>query len=371
MMNTDILFASVDELYLDPLNPRVGRHNMGLDVSQDTIMNLVSDWALDELAQSYLENGGFWLNEALLVVKEELYGQECLIVVEGNRRLAALKFLRDAYNGNPASRKWKNISESASPPTDLFTRVPYILVDDRRDIQAFLGFRHVTGIKQWDADEKAFFIAKLIDEEGLTYVEVMRQIGSTTPAVRRHYIAYRVLLQIEDTVDDYDRERADESFTILYMSLDTVGAKDFLQIDVDAEPEAAKFPVPESRLSNLAYFARWLYGNEAKTQAPVLNDTRQVSMFGRILESEEAIEYLKRSTNPSLELAFQLSGGDEDEIVRYIQQAADNVELALSRVQHFRSSIALQRQVKRLGLDFFALINTFPKIRDELAQENR
>jgi len=49
-INTDIEFASIDELYLDPLNPRVGRHNMGLDVSQEEILDLVADWTLDELA---------------------------------------------------------------------------------------------------------------------------------------------------------------------------------------------------------------------------------------------------------------------------------------------------------------------------------
>ncbi|PJF20517.1 MAG: hypothetical protein CUN56_15770, partial [Phototrophicales bacterium] len=152
-------------------------------------MDMVSDWTLDELAQSYLENGGFWLHEALLVVNEELYGATRLVVVEGNRRLAALKYLNDAYQGNPASRKWQEISESAEPPPNLFTEVPYILVNSREKIQAFLGFRHVTGIKQWDADEKAYFIAKLIDEQEMTYTQVMRQIGSKTPAVRRHYIA--------------------------------------------------------------------------------------------------------------------------------------------------------------------------------------
>lgn len=369
-IDMNLQFASIDDLCLDPLNPRVGRHNIGPNISQEEILDLVADWTLDELARSYLENGGFWLHEALLVVKEELYGQERLIVVEGNRRLAALKYLRDAYEGSPASRKWKEISESAPPPPDLFTKVPYILVENRHDIQAFLGFRHVTGIKQWDADEKAYFIAKLVDEEGLTYTQVMRQIGSTTPSVRRHYIAYRVLLQIEANVEDYDQNRASESFAILYMSLDTVGAKQFLRIDVEADPQIVKNPVPQSHMDNLADFARWLYGNKDSSQEPLITDTRQVSMFGKVLENEEAIQYLQRSPNPSLELAFQLAGGDEEEIIRYIQQAADNIEQALSRVQHFRSSVGLQRQVKRLGIDFFALINTFPKIREELFEEH-
>lgn len=68
----------------------------------------------------------------------------------------------------------------------------------RRDVQAYLGFRHVTAIKQWAPAEKAFFITFLIEEEGLSYEKVMRQIGSNTPTVSRQYIAYCMLRQIAD-----------------------------------------------------------------------------------------------------------------------------------------------------------------------------
>ncbi len=363
-MDMNLQFASIDQLYLDPLNPRVGRHNLGQDVPQDEILDMVSDWKLDELAHSFLENNGFWLHEALLVAEEMLYGEMRLVVIEGNRRLAALKYLFKAYNGEPLSRKWKEISESAEPPSDLFTKVPYILVESREDVQAFLGFRHVTGIKQWDADEKAYFIAKLIDEQGMTYEQVMRQIGSTTPAVRRHYIAYRVLLQIEESVKDYDKRRAEQSFTILYMSLDTVGGKKYLDINIDADPHIINTFVPHSHMENLVSFAKWLYGDSKS--APVINNTDQVSKFGKVLESEEAISYMKRTKNPNIEHAYQLAGGDEEEIARFIQQAADNVEEALSRVQHHRESPLVRAQVKRLGIDVLTLLNNFSMIKQEL-----
>lgn len=368
VMNTQLHFASIDDLYLDPQNPRVGRHNLGIDISQEEILVLVADWTLDELAYSYIENGGFWLHEALLVVEEVLYGEPSLVVVEGNRRLSALKYLRNAYEGHPASPKWKRISESAEPPDGLFTKVPYILVESREEIQSFLGFRHVTGIKEWDADEKAFFIAKLIDEQNMTYQQVMRKIGSTTPAVRRHYIAYRVLLQIEENVEDYDKGRADESFAILYMTLDTVGAKMFLQIDMLADPQVIKNPVPQSHLQNLAEFARWLYGNSRS--APVITNTGQVGKFGKILESDEARAYLERTPNPSLEFAYQLAGGEEDEIIEYIREAAANIEYALSLVHLYKDSPTLQIQVERLGKGAIELISRFPQIHSELLEEN-
>jgi len=311
--------ATIDQLYLDPMNPRLGRHNTGRDVTQAQVLKLVKSWTLDELALSYLENEGFWTHEALLVVKEELYGEPKLVVVEGNRRLAALKYLRDAYSGHFASRKWETISTSAEPLPNLFSQVPYLLADTREDIQAFLGFRHVTGIKPWDADKKAGFIAKLIDQ-GKTYEQVMRMIGSKTPTVRRLYIAHRLLLQIENSVEDFDPGWAANRFAVLYMSVGTEGAKRYLHIDIMAEPEAARVPVPKEHRQNLTHFARWLFGTD--DIRPLVTDTRQVSDFGKILESKDAVQYLEHTPNPDFEVAFRTARGDEAETTRYVEEAA-------------------------------------------------
>lgn len=362
----DLKFASVDELYLDPQNPRVGRHNLGPDVSQANILEIVANWSLEELARSYLENGGFWQHEALLAVREELYGAPRLVVVEGNRRLAALRFLRDAYADKPSSRLWKNLAESATPTDTLFTRVPYLLLESREDIQAFLGFRHVTGIKQWDADEKAYFIAKMIDEQGMNYEQVMRMVGSNTPAVRRHYIAFRVLLQIENTVQDYDRARAEDSFAILYMTLDTLGARLFLNINIEEVPPVER-PVPSTHQKNLEEFAKWLYGGNG--WEPVIVDTRQASKFGKVLKSEEAIGYLRRTPQPNINRAYQLAGGEEEEVIRLLQKASDNIKEALSYVYEYKESEVVQAVVRRLGTDILALLSWFPGIRNKLLKD--
>lgn len=124
-MVTKIDYAKIDDLHLDPLNYRLGHSNTEPNLSEDKILELMKDWVLDELAISFLENGGFWTHEALLAVKEKPYGKYCLVVVEGNRRLAALKYLYNALNGNPASAKWAEIAKSATPPTDLFEKIPY------------------------------------------------------------------------------------------------------------------------------------------------------------------------------------------------------------------------------------------------------
>jgi hypothetical protein len=327
----------------------------------------MKDWTLDELAVSFLESGGFWTHEALLVTKEKLYGKTRLVVIEGNRRLAALMLLHDALNGNPASRKWEEIAESGRPSRDLFTRIPYIEIGSRDEVEAFLGFRHVTGIKEWKPAEKAEYISHLIDDRGMGYVEVMRKIGSKTQAVRQNYISYRLLLQIEESVDEIPLENIEDRFSVMYLSLRTQGVQKYLQIDIQADPKKARTPVPRNHLNALANFALWLFGND--TRPPVFTDSRKVDDFGMILQSNKAVQYLERSPNPSFEVAYRMAGGDEPEIIRLIETAADNVELALTRAHLYTKSKKLQLAVERLGADAYQLLRVFPDIRESLDKD--
>jgi hypothetical protein len=306
-ISNEIHYARLEELYLDPMNPRLGRANKSSNGSQDKVLELMRDWTLDELAVSFLESG-FWVQEALIVIEEKKNGKTRLTVIEGNRRLAALKYPQAALQGKPVSRKWADLARTKTPPAELFERIPYIKADSRKDIEAFLGFKHVTGIKEWRPAEKAEYIAKMIEESHLTYEEISRRIGSKTPTVRQHYISYRLLLQMEEQ-ENISVEMVEDKFSILYLALRTAGVRNYLQVDIQADPEAAKRPVPESRLEQLTNFARWLFGNDS--HPPLFTDSRLVSDFGVILESPEAVDYLERTDRPNFEIAFRTAGGDE------------------------------------------------------------
>jgi hypothetical protein len=361
-IGTQIEYARLSDLYLDPKNPRLGREMIQRDLTQRQVLEAMSDWTLEELAVSFLESGTFWVQEALLVTREDLNGRERLVVIEGNRRLAALMYLRNAFEGSPASKKWQEIARIARPSATLFTKIPYILVDSRKEIEAFLGFRHVTGIKEWRPAEKAQYIAKLIDTRDMGYEEVMRKIGSKTSTVRQNYISYRLLLEIED-VAGIPRENFEDRFSVMYLSLRTEGVQKYLQIDIKADPDEAKKPVPKSHLKALANFALWLFGDDKRPA--LFSDSRQVDNFGRILESKEAVEYLERTTKPSFDVAYRMAGADEPEIVRLVEEAADNIELALTRAHLHKKSKKLRKAVVRLRADAQQLAGIFPQKQGE------
>jgi hypothetical protein len=364
-----IEYQDVEALFLDPTNPRLGRESAGPKVTQSKVLELMQDWNLDELALSFVENG-FWPQEALLVIEEQLYGTKRIVVVEGNRRLAALKLLKEAISGHPNSKKWEEMAAGLTTQNDLFTKVPILRVGSRSDVDAFLGFRHVTGIMEWRPAEKAEYIAKLIESNHLSYEEVRKKIGSKAETVRRNYISYRLLLQMEDE-EGISVKDVEDRFSVLFLSLRTVGVQTYLNIDIKADPNKVAHPVPKERLKALAFFAQWLFGNEEKNIEPLVEDSRQVDDFGQILQSKEAVQYLERTKSPSFEFAYRLAGGDEIEIIQLIDGSADSIEAALSRAHLHKESANLKKAVSRLGADVVPLFNLFPETKTKVIEDLR
>lgn len=348
----------LDELILDPRNPRLGLRGAPVDAPQGEILELMKSWSLEELGTSFLESG-FWVQEALLCVEGEAYGENALIVVEGNRRLAALKLLDQSFSGNPPSAAWAKIVEGINRPDSLFNEIPTILMPDRASVDIFLGYRHVTGIKEWAPAEKAEYISFLIDERGLSYQEVMRKIGSKTDAVRRNYIAFRVLQQASGE-ESIDETKILDKFSVLFLSLRSAGVQSFLGVDITAEPQAAQTPVPQNHIENLRDFVKWLFGTA--DSAPVVQDSRQVERFSKVLQSQDAVQYLRSAARPNLDYAYVIAGGEEAEVIDLVESAAFDIEQALSTMHLYVASERLQTAAKRLILDLRRIEQTFPDL---------
>lgn len=366
-VSIELQYAGLDNFYLDAKNPRLGRSEANANLSQEEVLDLMRDWVLDELARSYLESG-FWTHEALLVVKEELYGKDQLVVVDGNRRLAALIYLRRAINGNPVSKKWGLLVENREVPKALFTEIPYTRIDSRQEAEAFLGFHHhATGVKQWFPAQKSEYIAKLIDEQGMSYENVRRMIGSSISRVRYHYISYRLFLQIKNTLVNFSAENAEFRFIAMSLSIQTLGVQKYLGLDILAEPDDARTPIPKNRLNALANFARWLFGTQQ--HPPLFTDSRSAGDFGRLLENPQAVQYLENNKQARFDVAWRLAYGDE-EIIQLINEARNKIAICLSHIHHHKDSPEMQRAVEKLAINSKELLSQFPSIRSEFSEDN-
>jgi hypothetical protein len=289
----------VDDLWLDPQNPRIGRAKRSQNLTQPKLLEEMSSWTIEELIDSFLSAGGFWTQDALIVVKEPYEGAERLVVVEGNRRLAALKLMKQAASSSEQVEAWvfEAIGDaSLQVESTLFNEIPYLLADSRGDVTAYLGFRHVTGIKEWPPTEKAEFITKLVEENGLSYKEVAKQIGSRSSTVRHNYVAYKILQQIESVLDKDEWEEIEGKFSVLLLAMRSAKVREFLGIDTISEPKGTHDPIPEAKKDDLRKFIEWVFGT--KSTKPIVTDSRQIDKFAEIISEPKAVEYLRSHSEP-------------------------------------------------------------------------
>jgi hypothetical protein len=138
--------------FLDPKNPRLAELGLGPNATQAEIAHILwRNMAVDEVALSIAENG-FYRHEPLYAAVED--GKH--FVVEGNRRLAAVKLLSD-------DRLRASLKITSLPPIGAELRTQLrtlpVIVCSRDDIWAYLGFKHINGPQSWESYPKAHYIA--------------------------------------------------------------------------------------------------------------------------------------------------------------------------------------------------------------------
>jgi hypothetical protein len=165
---------SVASLHLDEKNPRLGRE-ITARAPRDIIQYLFDhDKALD-VASSIAERG-FFPNEPLLAIVEN--GRH--IVIEGNRRLAALKALREPGRLNPNFQG--KVERLVRRMTDIkeIAKVPVTIAPSRRATDRQIVGRHIgTPVLAWAAENRASFILEKL-AEGYENEELSSGLGFST-----------------------------------------------------------------------------------------------------------------------------------------------------------------------------------------------
>jgi hypothetical protein len=142
-----------EDLLLDPLNPRLAEFGIAPSALQfDLLKTLWDEMAVAEVAMS-IAYSGYFQHEPLFVERD---GHNKFVVIEGNRRLAAVQLLLDA----DLRRKLKatDLPEIDAAAKQKLRYLPCI-VTTRKEIWRYLGFKHVNGPATWGSYAKAQYIA--------------------------------------------------------------------------------------------------------------------------------------------------------------------------------------------------------------------
>ncbi|MCX7011682.1 MAG: hypothetical protein NTW86_03790 [Candidatus Sumerlaeota bacterium] len=319
----------VKSLLLDAGNPRLVEFGLGPKTSQKEILKaLWEHMAVDEVAYS-IAASGFWAHEHLLATEEG--GKR--IVIEGNRRLVAVKVLLD----DELRRELRATDLPPLPPTfrsDLETNgLPVIFIKRREDLWQYLGFKHVNGPAKWDSYAKAQYVAYVRKTIGVPLSEIALQIGDRHRTVQRFYRALMVIEQAERN-RVWKREYCyggKLAFSHLMTALDYEGFMQFLHLR--QKNEESPEPVNPKRIKELGEVCTWLWGDTRENTPPVIRsqnpDLRRLSAI--LAEpSGAALQALRRDRR--LEEAYEISRGDTTVFRSALQDAKQALMKAQARV---------------------------------------
>lgn len=290
---------AAEDLHFDYENPRLVELGVDKGTTEEQMVQLL--WETMDVREIVMSiaSGGFFRFDPLIVDSTD--GRN--VVIEGNRRLAAVRVVRDREKFlKLLGQSIPGISVEHKASTDT---LPTIRMS-RGEAWHFLGFKHVNGPAKWGSFAKAKYIADIHNSHGIPLDEIATQIGDTHQTVQRLYRGLMVLNQAEQmkVFDRTDAYRRSLPFSHLYVGLDRSGIEEFLQLKPESSEDPQ--PVPENRKEHLGELMLWLFGSRSNDQKPVVQSQNpNLKQLDEVLQHSEAIAALRSGT--PLEQAVEMT----------------------------------------------------------------
>ncbi len=319
MDTEEIKMMKVSDLAFDLDNPRLVEFDLGANATEDEVIQILWE-AMDvrEVMMS-IAASGFFRHEPLIVAKEN--GKN--IVIEGNRRLAAVKILLEP---TVAASYATRIPVITTEEKTALAMLP-VVVGSRQETWRYLGFKHVNGPAKWSSYAKSQYIADVHRNFNIGLEDIARQIGDTHKTVQRLYRGLMVIEQAErmKVFSREDRWYNHFSFSHLYAGITYPGISGFIGLrpETDEQPE----PVPAEKGQELRELCLWLYGSKRDQTPPVIQSQNpHLRMLEAVVASREALAALRDNNN--LEIAFETSRPSSNVFEESLLAAKRNLEHA-------------------------------------------
>jgi hypothetical protein len=320
----------IDQLHLDDENPRLPEPLIHSPEPR-LLKYLFDTGALEELALSLADNG-FFSHEPLIVSKEARRGG--YVVLEGNRRLATLMILLGSPHAEGIT--FDNVELSKARRAEL-SEVPCFEVLGRDQVFHFLGFRHIGGLKTWSPEAKARYLAKEIDSlaaEGKVanpFEAVARQVGTDTPGVRNSYVGLSILRAAKSEHGlDVSRitSETEHRFGVWLRCIQSPALRSYIGFNNAVTYAEVKNQLKKLDPAKLKEVLSDLLPR-ADGRPPVLDDSRDVTVYGRALTDKRAHSVLRKTGD--LDLARQVV--DELDLPSRIRKIARKCDVLREEVE--------------------------------------
>lgn len=294
-------------LEFDRNNPRlVAERDLTNASDEEIIAALVETADIGELVNSIVENGYMDI-EPLIVTKKNVKTKGNYRVLEGNRRLSAIRLIQ----APDLAAKCKQSIPADIPESvpDSFKEITVYQVEDEIESRKFIGFKHINGAHRWDSYAKARFLTEWYKSEPNkeTAIEsIARQLGDKNQTVRNLISGMLVLQQAQnkELFDIDDRSKPGSfGFSHLYTALNRIQYREFLDLDKNWNQIPSLEPIKLEKESALQEMLYYIYGSKKDdVQSVIKSQNPNLRELGETLVHPLALRVL-RSTN-SLEEAW-------------------------------------------------------------------
>lgn len=291
-MNLVDVEIPIDKIFLDPNNYRfreekdfqvIPEDKFHIEVNQKrAAQKLKAD--IPDLVKS-IKSNGFLKVERVVVAK---YGDSGdYYVIEGNRRIAALKQISDEIEAGIFENQNLN---------DMLKNVPCLLAENTEDLPAFkeslMGIRHVGGIKEWGGFQRAQLIYEMRKVHGLDAGTVSERIGLSVQEVNRRYKAISALNQLLSD-EEFGERGSPAMYPLFHEAIALPVVRDWL----GWKDETNQFENNIAR-EQFYYLLVGMQDDEGHKTDPKLNTYQDVRALREIVPNAQAKSYLLNPGEP-------------------------------------------------------------------------
>lgn len=247
----------LESIFLDPNNPRfVGPNWQRVEddkidaesIQQSARMLLIRDYGVEKLRMN-MEVNGYLPIDRVIVRK---FKDDKFVVLEGNRRICAAKIIA------PIGMDGAEVGEEVLSSVKSIPCLEYVGTETDA-AWIFQGLRHITGISEWSAYNKAKLLVEQMEQEHLNLTEAGKRFGLSAFGAGqwvRGYYAFKQAREESDYVSEVD-ERSYPYFQEIF-SRSSAPVREWL----GWKEEEYKFKNP----LNFNEFVGWLYPRPTDTE---------------------------------------------------------------------------------------------------------
>jgi AAA15 family ATPase/GTPase len=321
-------YVPLDRLYLDPNNYRFIDSSDYTPVPETDITDIrvqqrtrkliagKNNNDIDDTIRSIKTNGFLDVDQIQVrQIQDNTY-----VVIEGNRRVTTLKFLKELYDSQ---------SDIGRVDPAIFDNVPVVVTQDadKSHYQILMGLKHISGNKKWPAVNQAKLLKSLRDDSGLSEQQIRDMLGISTVQLRRFLRTLSLVEAYERS--DYGEQFKTDMFNLFSETIKQPKIMSWLGWD-DSTYQA-------QNLENLNRFFSWVSKEERNTDLDDINEDNEgitemlepivikgtdLRELGQIIDDPAAIERMEeaRSISSALLSSDRFSVNKFEESLNFIDR---------------------------------------------------